>query len=209
MNETQYLSCAETAKLVRKALKREFPGVKFSVRSKTYAGGASISIHWTDGPTDKAVRAVTNSYASADFDGMIDMQTYCDAWLMPDGSAVLASSPGTGGSRGTLPAYDNPKPHPDALRVHFGSNYVQTSRSHSVEYERVGRDLCALQRVEYRNMEQPGLCGSGDGEWLWRHVGRLLQRTAFAPGEVYVGVQYTPDDPSVFAWCGIVTTTEG
>jgi len=209
MNETRYLTCAETAKLVRKALKREFPGVKFSVRSKTYAGGASISIHWTDGPTEKAVRGITDSYASADFDGMIDMQTYCDAWLMPDGSAVLASSPGTEGSRGTLPAYDNPKPHPDAVRVHFGSNYVQTSRSYSMEYERIGRDLCALQRVGFTDLNMRGLCGSGDTQYLDQHVSRLLQRTAFAPGEVYAGIQYTPDDPDVFAWCGIVTTTEG
>ena len=30
---TNYLTCAETAKLVRSALKTEFPGVRFSVRS--------------------------------------------------------------------------------------------------------------------------------------------------------------------------------
>lgn len=35
----RYLSCAETAKLVRQALKEAFPGVKFGVRSSTYSGG--------------------------------------------------------------------------------------------------------------------------------------------------------------------------
>lgn len=35
----RYVSAKDTAVLIRGALKREFPGVKFSVRSETYAGG--------------------------------------------------------------------------------------------------------------------------------------------------------------------------
>lgn len=35
----KWLSCSDTAKLVREVLKKQFPGTKFSVRSKTYAGG--------------------------------------------------------------------------------------------------------------------------------------------------------------------------
>ena len=44
------LSCAEVAKLLRAALKETFPGVTFSIRSRTYAGGASIDVTWRDGP---------------------------------------------------------------------------------------------------------------------------------------------------------------
>jgi Large polyvalent protein associated domain 29 len=85
---TRYLSCADTAKLVRKALKSEFPGVKFSVRSSTYAGGASISVGWTDGPVVPDVDAVVEPYRGADFDGMTDMQSYRPHTLManPDGT---------------------------------------------------------------------------------------------------------------------------
>jgi Large polyvalent protein associated domain 29 len=53
----KYLSCADTAKLIRAALKKTFLRVKFSVRSKTYSGGASVTVHWTDGPTAKQVDA--------------------------------------------------------------------------------------------------------------------------------------------------------
>ena len=53
-----WLSTAETAKLVRKALKKAFPGMKFSVRSSNYANGSSIDVSWTDGPTMKAVDEV-------------------------------------------------------------------------------------------------------------------------------------------------------
>lgn len=68
----QYLSCAETAKLVRAALKESFPGVKFSVRSDVYAGGASIRIKYTDGPTYEQVKAVAGMFEGSYFDGMTD-----------------------------------------------------------------------------------------------------------------------------------------
>jgi len=42
--DRKYLTCAETAQLVRAALREAFPEVRFSVRSKVYAGGASINI---------------------------------------------------------------------------------------------------------------------------------------------------------------------
>lgn len=134
MTTSRYLTCAETARLVRKALKASFPGIKFSVRSKTYSGGASIRVTWTDGPTAKQVEQITNVYASKSFDGMIDMGCYWDSWLMPDGTATMARGSGTEGSRGYITAIDCPKPHPDAELVHFGSNYVSAYREYSVDF---------------------------------------------------------------------------
>src|SRR3990167_7466408 len=96
--EKTYLSCAETAKLVRTALRDAFPGVKFSVRSDTYAGGASIRVRWTDGPTSDAVERVAGVFAGADFDGMVDLKVYAEHWLHPDGRVTIASRPATNGS---------------------------------------------------------------------------------------------------------------
>jgi hypothetical protein len=42
----KYLTTAETASLVRAALKDSFPGVKFSVRSHVYSGGSSIRVSY-------------------------------------------------------------------------------------------------------------------------------------------------------------------
>ena len=50
MNNKDYLSAAETAVLIRKALAKSFPGTKFYVRSETYSGGASIDVYY-DGAT--------------------------------------------------------------------------------------------------------------------------------------------------------------
>ena len=74
---TEYLSCAETAKILRRALRESFPGVKFSVRSHTYSMGASIRVGWTDGPTSKQVKAVTDVFQGATFDGMTDYKGGC------------------------------------------------------------------------------------------------------------------------------------
>lgn len=73
---TQYISVTDTAKLLREALKKAFPAVKFSVRSDKYAGGASIDVYWTDGPTAEEVEAIAKQYEGADFDGMQDLKTY-------------------------------------------------------------------------------------------------------------------------------------
>lgn len=70
--QREYLSVTDTAKLIRQALKEAFPGVKFSVRSDSYSGGASIRIKWTDGPNAKQVDAIAQQFAGGYFDGMTD-----------------------------------------------------------------------------------------------------------------------------------------
>lgn len=73
---SKYLSCAETAKLVRQALKEAFPAVKFSVRSSVYSGGASIDVRWTDGPLADQVDKVAKTFQGCYFDGMQDYKGY-------------------------------------------------------------------------------------------------------------------------------------
>ena len=104
MSDREWISAADTAKLVRKALKSSFPGVKFSVRTSTYAGGASIRVRWLDGPTVRAVEAVTGHYSGATFDGMVDLKSYHDTVLQgPDGPRT----------------------------VHFGADFIFTDREYS------------------------------------------------------------------------------
>lgn len=74
-----YYSCAETAVFVRDALKSAFPGIKFSVVSKTYAGGASMHVKWLDGPTKAEVERVIGPFEGATFDGSIDLKEYVAA----------------------------------------------------------------------------------------------------------------------------------
>lgn len=128
---TKYLSCAETAKLIRVQLKAKFPGIKFSVKSNVYSGGASIDVGWIDGPTGKMVDEIVKPFAGGGFDGMIDMAYSVYAYLLPDGSACFAQTSGTEGSGGVQPADKVFMPVAGAERVHFGANYVFTRRDNS------------------------------------------------------------------------------
>ena len=81
MSNARWISCADTAKLVRAELKKTFPKIKFTVRSSTYSMGASISVGWTDGPTENDVQAVVGKFSGSTFDGMIDLKSYHDSDL--------------------------------------------------------------------------------------------------------------------------------
>jgi|LSQX01.3.fsa_nt_gb hypothetical protein len=55
---------------IRKELKAAFPGVKFSVRKRSYS---SLAVAWVDGPTVKEVEAITARYQAGSFCGMEDI----------------------------------------------------------------------------------------------------------------------------------------
>jgi len=72
------LSAKEVAVEIRGQLKRAFPGQKFSVRSKSFAGGSSVDIEWTDGPLTEQVNKVIGRWERRGFDGMTDSTFYRD-----------------------------------------------------------------------------------------------------------------------------------
>lgn len=131
----RYIPVADTAKLVRKTLKAEFPGVKFSVRSSSYSGGASIDVSWTDGPTWKSVDDVVGIFESRRFDGTIDMAYGVSHWYCPEHGVSLAQSPGSSGSRGVDGPFEFPVgPCIEAEEVGFGSHYVMCQRNYSDQF---------------------------------------------------------------------------
>lgn len=59
---TVYVSATDTAKLIKRALKVQFPETKFSVRTIKYAGGATVDVEWVHGPTTPAVDAIVKDF---------------------------------------------------------------------------------------------------------------------------------------------------
>jgi len=140
----KYLTCAETAKLIRKDLKSQFPKIKFSVRSDTYSGGASIRVYWTDGPTPDQVENVVNVYESKGFDGSIDLAYGKTAFILQSGEIVYGNSQGSEGSRGADPAIKRKLPE-GAEEVSFGANYIFCNREISINLELEVAQKLALQ----------------------------------------------------------------
>jgi hypothetical protein len=136
---TEYLSVAETAKLVRAALKRRFPDAKdvgrpFSVRSRSYSMGASIDVRWTDGPTEAMVREVTDQFAGGRFDGMIDLKYHAEHWLMPDGTTMVRREYGHSFAEAEVHNEDRPVPA-GARLVRFGADHVFATRDLSPAFK--------------------------------------------------------------------------
>lgn len=75
---------AITAKAIRKELKEIFKTIKFSIRSKTYAGGDNVTIEWTDGPSEKMVRKIADKYEGGTFDPYTDYHGW-DSTGIPEG----------------------------------------------------------------------------------------------------------------------------
>jgi len=116
----------ETAAMIRRYLKRRFPGVRFYV--KMDAGGGAVDVDWIDGPTEAAVRGALAGFNGRGFDGMTDSNYYVYSWLLPDGSAVIAGADWVPSGN----AFWHPKPHPEARLVSF-SCFVFTHRHYSRE----------------------------------------------------------------------------
>lgn len=60
MNKTTTLK--ETTSMIRKTLKTQFPGIKFTVRSDKFMGGAAIQIGWIDGPAAFEIDEIVSEY---------------------------------------------------------------------------------------------------------------------------------------------------
>jgi hypothetical protein len=72
----RYLSAAETAKLIRQALKAAFPGTRISVR---LSRGNATYVSWTDGPTLRDVQAITHEFESQTFNSSEDIRESTNA----------------------------------------------------------------------------------------------------------------------------------
>jgi hypothetical protein len=117
MMEKKFIGHADQAKLIRLALKKHFPGVKFSVR---YSRGSAIDVEYYGYPDEDDVRKIARGYEGGGFDGMTDSSYSINFWLLPDGSTKLARV----GEHYGSPEYNTPKPSPDAVYVNFGADFV-------------------------------------------------------------------------------------
>lgn len=109
-DSTRYIDVVDVAKMVRAALRKRWPEVTFSVRSDRYAGGASIDVSWTDGPTEADVMDVVGRYQGSTFDGMRDLQEYHTTLLATEDDAVE--------------------------EVHMGADFIHTKRRYSPDLAR-------------------------------------------------------------------------
>lgn len=67
------MKATEVSKEIRKAVKKLYPGVKFTVRTEH---STSVRINWFDGPTAKEMESHFGHMKAGTFNGMIDLYEY-------------------------------------------------------------------------------------------------------------------------------------
>ncbi len=67
---------AEVSRQIKRELKASFPGIKFSVRYSSYAGGDSVYAAWNFGPTKDEVGAIIDKFQYGSFNSMEDIYEY-------------------------------------------------------------------------------------------------------------------------------------
>jgi hypothetical protein len=146
-----YVAGKDVAVLIRAALKKAFPAVKFGVRMD---GRNCVRVSWTDGPRYKDVSKVVEQFTFGGFDGSIDMDYSSRNWLLPTGEMVPAASFGTTGSGGYVKGYATDCPQPGAVLVNSSVKYTSYDRDMSPEFE---SELRRKAAAEYGITDQPEL----------------------------------------------------
>lgn len=77
----EYVSLDQSIKVLREALIRNFPGVKFSIRRGRGTGYSTVRVSWERGPSARMVDRIAQRFHGRDFDGMTDSNSYPSALL--------------------------------------------------------------------------------------------------------------------------------
>jgi len=150
-----YLDTADVSKILKMRLKYLYPDTKFSVTSEKYSMGSSINIRWQDGPVADEINDLARGYQLKRFDGMIDMETSCKAWLCPDGSMETAHIDGTTDSKGYIEDYIADPPSPGAVLCYGGAGYINTSRDLSYSKLKWAIDKAFTYYADLKEVSKP------------------------------------------------------
>jgi hypothetical protein len=148
---SEWIDTKDQAALIRAALKKAFPGTTFRVRLQRYAGGSTVYVRWTDGPTYRAVTAIANSFDGRRFDGMTDHAYAAEHYLTPEGESIFAREVG---------GYDNhvsDEPMPQGAKAVRYSGSVSCDRELSTDFEaELLGELAQAAEVEVETLTRNG-----------------------------------------------------
>lgn len=175
MEATKKSAHALGAANIKRELRKAFPGVKFSAKSDSFAGGDSIDVHWEYGPLVADVEKVTDKYQDGHFNGMEDIYENDRENVWPD---VFGGAKYVNASR-TIPT-----PNGNGVDWFGGSIYGD-----------IGRALCELQGVEYAGEYTQHVFGESDSDTLCDHVRSIVYKTAFPVGGewTFKGIEYNKE----------------
>lgn len=158
-------SHARAAANMRTELAKTFPGITFTVKSKSYSGGDSIDVRWQMGPTEAEVKEVTGKYEDGHFDGMVDMHIH-------DSSAL----------------------HKAVTRVLGDIKFCFEDRDYGIgTYQAVGSAIFRHYGLPDDTSGSTWHDIDCQGRTCWELARSALRHTSFPPGAVIDGVADNPN----------------
>lgn len=151
---------AQAAASLRQELALAFPGVKFSVTSKSASMTNSVRYEWSLGPTGDQVEAIASKYEYGRYDGAQDLATFDNSAFGDAVERVLG-------------------------RAKYVSGYRDIPES---IHEQIGRLLCEAQHVQFAGDQTEHVFGQGDTRLLRDHVREILSRTSFPLNSEIAGI---------------------
>ena len=181
---TKYLSCVETAKMLRTALKQAFPDVRFTVKSSVYSMGASIVVGWVDGPCAELVDGLAGLFGGSSFDGMDDRRLTKTHLFKGETVRLGADSVRTS------------RHNSDAA---IAKAIARVMRKYAEEFAAAGTvapSVDAFKRGELISMSLPGMSDDMQQEIsraLWRNSDRLaVKKSAMAANMLHIATDGRP-----------------
>jgi len=138
-------SHATAAGNIKRELQKAYPGIKFSVKSKSFSMGDDVNVNWELGPTTNEVQGLIDKYQQGNFDGMIDLYEY------------------------------DHDPQREAFRKAHGETKYAMANRHIPDYvyDVIIRELCQRQRVPFEGpIHNIHLMGEWATTWVHRILGK-------------------------------------
>ena len=154
-----YDSLKKGSRNIKIEFQKAYPGIKWSVRSESYANGCSIDIRWTDGPTAEQVEKISGKYQEGHFDGMIDCYEYNkdDIWTDLYGGAKYVQ----------------------ASRSYSAEAWKWAAKKIQSEWGTKEIKLTASENYYYINQGDDFMVENANNEWASRLVNQALHERDF------------------------------
>ncbi len=165
-------SAAVAAKTLRAELKLKYPNIKFSVKSRSFAGGDAVDYSWNLGPTTEEMDAIADKYEYGTFDSMTDSAGFKDPEanmaVTDEGIIELPTAKYVHGSRDYYMAGENNTSHNENHRNQTTLQFL------------LAKDLAKAQRIEWVG-EYTGLYSNSTNhhDTAFNTAYRVLSATAF------------------------------